>query len=295
MLNYDEVVTILTICDYRNFTKAAKILYIGQPALSKKVRDIENKLGYKIFMRNRGIKSIELSEKAHQLIPILHQIKQLNKDALEVKHTSSQSLIKIASSDGPYTLAIDDAIEKLYSKNNNVIFKIKNISYKECFDALEANIIDIAFVGNNIYRQHINTYPLYEEKMVFICHNKNKYGSVIDLNSLDVSKSVYSAYSTEFSSWFKLTFNNERPLIQCDLISQVERYVNKLELWSIVPYSVAEYISKNNDISIIPLKNEPPKRLIYYAVKANNANVLIDDLLSTIKETLSSDSNIKAY
>lgn len=295
MLSYDEVVTLLTVCDCGNFTRAAQALYIGQPALSKKVRAIEEKLGYQIFIRNKGRKSIELSDKANQLIPILHQIKQLNSDASEIRYSSDKNVVKIASSDGPYLLAIDCAVEKLVLKRPNTVFKLKNMSYKECFDALENDIIDIAFVGNNIYRKYIHSYPLYEEKMVFVCPADHNYGSIVDINALNVADSIYSAYSTEFSSWFKAVFKNERPLLQCDLIFQVERYIEKLDLWSIVPYSVAKYLSEKIEISVLPLTIEPPMRLIYYAVKSEQFSDSIKELLTEVLKQLPVDLNTKIY
>lgn len=295
MLNYDDANLILTINEHRNFSKASKSLYIGQSALSKKVREIESDLGYQIFLRSRGHKSVELTQKGSELIPILNQLKRINTAAYDIRNSNYRTKLSIASSDGPYLLVIDDAIEDLYAQNNQRIFKLKALSYRECINAVAEEIVDIAFIGNSIYRKNIDVVPLYKEQMVFICMAGQFSTDVIDPLKLDVCNAVYSSYSTQFSSWFASTFRNKRPFIQCDLLTEVKRYMKSLNLWSIVPASVADYLSHDLDITILPLDIDIPPRVIYYAVKNNCNNPSVNELLDSIKGHLASNQNILTY
>lgn len=50
----------LTVAKEENFTRAAQILFIAQPALSKQLKQLENELGKKLFIRTRS--GIELTD-----------------------------------------------------------------------------------------------------------------------------------------------------------------------------------------------------------------------------------------
>jgi DNA-binding transcriptional LysR family regulator len=66
----------IEVARQRSFTKAAKALYISQPALSKQMRLLEEELGFSIF--NRSVKGVELTERGkglyEDLDPLFTQI-----------------------------------------------------------------------------------------------------------------------------------------------------------------------------------------------------------------------------
>jgi len=292
MLNHSDIAAILTVNECQNFSKAAQILHIGQPALSKKIREIERILGYEIFIRSRGQGSVKTSEHGWKLLPILEKIKQLNSQALDIKYIDRQLYVRLAASDGPFIAVLDTVIENVLREHERYIFKLKNLSYAECVDALSSEAIDIAFIGTNMYRRHINVTPLYEEDMVFVCKTGWTARDAIDPLSLNYAQGIYSPYSSEFSVWTQAMFRNQRPLVHCDLISQVKRYMQALDLWSIVPYSVARYIAKDADIMILPLAQAPPKRIIYCATRATTHNPAVDTFMDRVRATLLTEKHI---
>lgn len=52
-ISFQQIEYFLTMAEYLNFTDAAKILYISQPALSKQISVLENELGMSLFIRDR--------------------------------------------------------------------------------------------------------------------------------------------------------------------------------------------------------------------------------------------------
>jgi len=292
MLDHSDIAAVLTVNECQNFSKAAQILHIGQPALSKKIRAIERILGYEIFIRSRGQGSVKISERGWKLLPILEKIKQLNNQALDIKYVNRQIYVRLAASDGPFIAVLDTVIENVLRAQERYIFKLKNLSYAECVDALSSEAIDIAFIGTNMYRRHINIAPLYEEDMVFVCNAGWTTHTAIDPSSLNYGQGIYSPYSSEFSVWTQAMFRNQRPLIHCDLISQVKRYMQALDLWSIVPYSAARYIAKDTDVMILPLSPAPPKRIIYCATRSTTHNPAIDTFMDHVRATLRTQQHI---
>ena len=51
-MNINQIKQVLTVAEERNFTNAAKKLFISQPSLSKSIKLLEEELGIKLFERN---------------------------------------------------------------------------------------------------------------------------------------------------------------------------------------------------------------------------------------------------
>lgn len=64
-MDFLELQSFVTICDCRNITEAARRLYITQPALSRRIRDLEKELGVTLFVRRS--KGIEITEAGMRL------------------------------------------------------------------------------------------------------------------------------------------------------------------------------------------------------------------------------------
>lgn len=76
VLNY-----FLTIAREKNMTKAAKILHVSQPALSKQIKDLEQEIGSPLFIRGKS--SLSLTEKGFLLQERASQILELSYKTLE--------------------------------------------------------------------------------------------------------------------------------------------------------------------------------------------------------------------
>lgn len=74
-MDFLELQSFVTICDCRNITEAARRLYISQPALSRRIRDLEKELGVTLFVRRS--KGIEITEAGTRLYrDAVHMLKQ---------------------------------------------------------------------------------------------------------------------------------------------------------------------------------------------------------------------------
>ncbi|MDR0433457.1 MAG: LysR family transcriptional regulator [Gracilibacteraceae bacterium] len=62
----------LEVARYRGFSKAAEIIHISQPSLSKAVRDLEEEIGKKLFYRST--KQIQLTDAGEALLPEAQRI-----------------------------------------------------------------------------------------------------------------------------------------------------------------------------------------------------------------------------
>ena len=58
-MDIEQIHDFLAVAKYKNFSKAAEVLYIGQPALSRRITKLEKQLGVRLFVRDS--KAVELT------------------------------------------------------------------------------------------------------------------------------------------------------------------------------------------------------------------------------------------
>lgn len=102
-MDFLELQSFVTICDCRNITEAARRLFITQPALSRRIRELEKELGLELFVRRS--KGIEVTEAGLRLyadaVQILDHRKCFSAKALQLQEAITGSLRIAVSSDWP--------------------------------------------------------------------------------------------------------------------------------------------------------------------------------------------------
>ena len=93
-MDFLELQSFVTICDCRNITEAARRLYITQPALSRRIRDLEKELGVTLFVRRS--KGIEVTEAGARLyrdaVRMLEQRERFSTKAMRLQGAASAAL-----------------------------------------------------------------------------------------------------------------------------------------------------------------------------------------------------------
>ena len=72
-----EIDAFLNVIKHGSITKAAEVLYISQPALSRRIKSLENELQYKLFIRQNGVRHIELTPQGEAFVLITEKWKEL--------------------------------------------------------------------------------------------------------------------------------------------------------------------------------------------------------------------------
>ena len=54
LVEFRHLKYIVAVAETANFTRAAERLFLAQPSLSKQIKDLEDEIGFPIFLRNRG-------------------------------------------------------------------------------------------------------------------------------------------------------------------------------------------------------------------------------------------------
>src|SRR5205823_5495941 len=71
-LNFRHLQAFVTVARLNSFTRAAKLLHLSQPALTKQVRQLEKTLGIRLF--DRDTRTVSLTRIGEDLNPVVAQL-----------------------------------------------------------------------------------------------------------------------------------------------------------------------------------------------------------------------------
>ena len=193
-----------------NMTKVADMLYISQPSLTKRVKNMEKEFGVKIINRtSKGVKFTSegeyLAKKAKEYMEFLKNVKE----GLNSYKTELEGTIKVGS---PYTYSKFELTDVLfeYSKvNKNVKFEIINDQSNNLFKMVLKNHIELGFICGD-FDGDVNKILVKQNKAYIVSKepiNLEKLSQMqrIDYKTNDKSKEI-------LDRWWRKTYGENPPI-----------------------------------------------------------------------------------
>ena len=154
-LDFGQIQAFLTVAATRNFTKAAELLHLSQPVVSKRVAALENQLGFQLFIRWR--RTVRLTPAGQVLYSawgdltslILEPINKAN--ACQLGYTRHLTVAYCASA-YPYQIG-----ELFQQEHPDVNLSFVRAQYPEIVSKLISGEVDVAFYG--VFGKRDFSYP----------------------------------------------------------------------------------------------------------------------------------------
>lgn len=172
----------LTIIKSGSLSKAAEVLYISQPSLTKHIKHLEARLGTHLF--NHDAKPLQLNaagEVYHQyLLKTMHQEAQLLKNLQEANsHKRGTLNVGIPSYLGQYL--IPKILPQFYEVYPNVTIHLQEASGTVLQSAVAAGDLDIAFVHIPITQANVGHITLSQSHILIAVPLQEPLNSADDM------------------------------------------------------------------------------------------------------------------
>lgn len=178
-----------TVAIAGNISKAAKELYISQPAISKSITKLEQSLDTTLFLRNS--RGVQLTEEGQILFKYLES-------AFSTISTAEEQIKRIKELDiGHITIGVSTTLckyvllpylQKFIEKCPHIRITIECQSTNKTLQLLEENKIDIGLIGKPHTLKNIDFYSLGEIEDIFVATdnyiNNLKIREVVGSNDL---------------------------------------------------------------------------------------------------------------
>ena len=177
----------LAVAEHKNFTKAAKHIFVTQPTLSMQIHKLEEELGVEIFNRNK--KPIVLTQVGHKII---EQARNIVNESSRIQDIVEQQKGYIG---GEFKLAIIPTVmptllpmflKNFINRYDKVNLKILELNTADLLKKLKSGQIDAAIAATPLETENIIERPLYYEPFVGYIPSDHKLHSKPHLSPEDL-------------------------------------------------------------------------------------------------------------
>jgi len=243
-MNIENLKLFCLVVEEGSITNAARISYISQPAVTKKISQLENEYGTLLFERNGG--RLELTKAGEVLYPYAKEVIENIKrsfDAVQKMSGNEEVNLHIGASltIGEYLLPqILGMIKKGYP---HITFSLTIGNTPNMIAMLENNEIDIALVESQIENPNLKIEKFAEDELILVTSNDHhwKNRKTITIDELVEEKMIWR----EPESGSRLIVENY--LRDYGILEDIE---SEMELGSI--QSIKSAVEADLGISILP-------------------------------------------
>jgi DNA-binding transcriptional LysR family regulator len=175
MINLELYRVFYVVAKSGSLTKAKHELFISQPAVSQSIKQLENQLGGKLFIRTS--KGMELTSEGKMIYEYVKQANNLISIA-EKKLSQMKALefgeVRIGASDTVAKYYLSKYIRRFREKYKDINIHITNRTTDEMITLLKAGKIDIGFINNsgNTIDSAVELTPYLELGECFVCNKE---------------------------------------------------------------------------------------------------------------------------
>ncbi len=254
---------------HESFSRAAKELYMTQPAVSQSIMQLERELAIRLFTRTS--KGVILTNEGRILF-------EYASSAMNLIHVGEDKLLKIKNMMiGDLKIGVGDTIsryfllpylEQFHKEYPNIKFKIINATTLELCASIKSGEIDIAICNFPIEDSALELRECMDIHDIFVCGNKykNRCSKPISLEEITElplilleSKSISRQYIEKYMLSKGIKITAEIELGSYDLLLEFARA--NLGIACVIKEFSKEYLEKGI-VYKVKLKEEIPKRSI---------------------------------
>lgn len=158
-----------TVAKTGNISKAAKELYISQPAISKSIQKLEESMNCELFRRSsRGVSLTEEGELLYSHVKVAFETLALGEDRLRNSIELGVGHLKIGVSSTLCKYMLLPYLKEFIKLYPHINISITCQSTNDTLKLLEENKIDVGLIGKPEGLKNIDFYYLAEIKDIFV-------------------------------------------------------------------------------------------------------------------------------
>lgn len=264
-----------------SFSQTANEMYITQSTVTKRIAELENMLGRKLFTRNK--QGVKLTGYGVIFLSYTDRILELGRECMQEMGniTCYNNYLKMGAPNAIYECYLSCKAEQYIQKNSNAI-NIKIGHSVDLLNALQDGILDLVFTFMPFYRKGYECNIFKKDTLVLVTgYNKIRFANGILKEELVKTRYLMCNFALNgigdfiknlFPEHFQFQFEIDN---STKLIWHLENGAG----YSFIPEKMAEKGCKEKKLRIIPLLDiEMPKIVSYYIGRIKSKNIWEDFL-----------------
>ena len=172
-MEIDQIETFLAVATFGGFHRAAEALRVSQPAVSARIKALEESLGVMLFARSRG--GLTLSEAGKALRPHAeHLLKtaSLARQAVHELQPASASPLQIAAALSISVYFLPDVLKHFQRSYPKVMINIRSGHSKEVLEMVLGEEAEIG-LARSLQHPEVETLSLGDDPLLLVAHPRH--------------------------------------------------------------------------------------------------------------------------
>ncbi len=256
--------TLIAVADYRNFTKAASVLCLTQPAVSHHISQLEDELGVSLFIRKKN--GLELTPEGEIVVRYARRMSvlynKLRKDLTDIEKQPAKLCVGITHT--AESNLTTEALARCSSEADGFSIMVVTDTINNLYNRLENYELDLAIVEGTGSPQSFSSLVLNTDFLVCVMSSENHLSgnAMITLSELRNEPMILrlpsSATRIQFDSELRNLGDapeNYNIILEVDNIATIKDLVKKNLGISVLPQSACQKEIRKGNLIALPIEN----------------------------------------
>lgn len=173
-MDFKQLRSFVAVADCGSFTQAAAQLYTSQPTISAHIRQLEEELQQRLFLRTT--KSLSITPHGRELYDYAVQVLSLQ-DRLLAGWRQGEHVVSLGVSTIPSAYLLPDLLARFSVLHPDITFDIHQSDSSGVLRALRTGRFDLGLTGMTAPDEDLVFTPLYQDAMVLIAPNTPEFSA----------------------------------------------------------------------------------------------------------------------
>lgn len=264
-MDRELVETFLAITELKTISGAAGMLYVSQSTVSHRLNCLEDYIGTPLFERQRGFKTVTLTQAGEMFVPLAHHWLELDNRVRQLNQAQRIHKIYIAGMDSVNQYLLTSMLPAIRMSEPSLNMELRSLHSWEIYRKLSAREIDIGFAYNPIHYSDIIAIPVFREPVMMISSPDSIYeDKLIHPSTLCKSDEVYYSWESRLVQWHNEWWPiYDAPFVKVDSCGLLQNFIVTEKNWAMCPASVASSLHASGMVKKHHFAENPPDRICY--------------------------------
>lgn len=281
-----------TVANRLSFTKAAKELFITQPAISKHIQELEEQYKIKFFERNGS--KISLTNAGELLLKHTKSIFEVYREIdfdMSALINQQRGLLRLGASTTISQYIIPPLLARFHQKLQEIKVNLLNGNTEQIEKALLNKEIEIGIVEGQSKNQSIKYTEFLKDELVLVCNSKNPLISKEQVNQEDL-KSMRFVMREQGSGTLEVIEYALKPFeinlsqltieMQLGSTESIKSYLMNSDCVAFISIHAIEKELKNNELVILDIDDLVIERFFYIITLQGKVDALSELFIKNI-------------
>ena len=263
----------ITVANRLSFTKAAKELFITQPAVSKHIQELEEQYKIKFFERNGS--KISLTNAGELLLKHTKKIFEVYREIdfdMSALINQQRGLLRLGASTTISQYIIPPLLARFHQKLQEIKVNLLNGNTEQIENALLNKEIEIGIVEGQSKNQSIKYTEFLKDELVLVCNSKNPLINKEQVNQEDLKSMRFvmrerGSGTLEVIEYalkpFEINLSQLTIEMQLGSTESIKSYLMNSDCVAFISVHAIEKELKNKELVILDIDNLVIDRFFY--------------------------------